>query len=118
MVAEVPLPPYNPYDPEQNQLLLITPSWRNPIMTKERVDLFLDVAEPALALATKAISIRSAMTRVEYITCYYWLCNNPEELSEPAFTDELRQDFSVQVKAKYQPQTTQVKAELSPKFTM
>ncbi len=102
MSKEETLPPFNPYDPEQNQLLLIQPSWRNPILTLERVRSFIDTVGSALDSAKEHIPVRGAMNLPEYFTSYYYDCNNPVSLSEPAFISQAREDFTVTVKPTHQ----------------
>lgn len=88
--------PYNPYDPEQNELLKIQPSWQNPSMTYERSLEILDTLNTIITKVRDYIRVRMAMTHVEYITSYNYFCLNPITLSEvvPSHSTAPRHDFS------------------------
>ncbi len=107
MSKEKPLPPFNPYDPEQNQLLLIQPSWKNPILTLDRVRGFIEAVGSALDGAKEHIRLRTAMNLAEYFTSYYYDCSNPVSLSEPAFASQAREDFTIKVKPEFQASISQ-----------
>ena len=82
MPVEPTLEPYNGYDPEQNELLLIEPSLKHPILTLERVEAFLGTLESRLDDSKDWVRILHAMRQDEYLTCNNYFCMNPIEIKE------------------------------------
>ncbi|HET9843917.1 MAG TPA: hypothetical protein VFP93_04605, partial [Gammaproteobacteria bacterium] len=77
MPKEPIIPPYDPYDPRQNELLTIQPSLKQPVMQLEQVQAYLHNVEEVLTHSKEYIRIRGAMNTLEYITSYNYYCLNP-----------------------------------------
>lgn len=96
--TEQPFEEYNPYDPEQNELLLIEPSFKQPTMTLDRARNFENELSPKLDAIWDVIRIRNAMTMAEYITSFNFYCLHPIELKVERVNENLlAQDFTQKI---------------------